>query len=131
MLRDVETGRSHVTGGSWTGGGVRAMALRLRRAGMINENHSQAQWILNTIRAVRTGPSVAVVAGPDAPVLALHRKPGDRLVGRGAQGAAVADVELRPVQHALDGACRGLEHARGQLEVLVAADVFQRVELAV
>src|SRR5699024_7700999 len=51
--------------------------------------------------------SVAVVAGPDGAVVDADRELHRRLIGRRAQGAAVADVELRAMQDTLDGAGGG------------------------
>ena len=49
-----------------------------------------------------TGPGLfAVVACPDATVFQLHRELGHGRVGRGAQGAAVADIEAGTMQLSL------------------------------
>ena len=63
--------------------------------------------------------SIAVVARPDRVVLALDRELGHRGIGRGAQGAAIAHVEARAVQHTLHAALSGVELARGQLELFM------------
>src|SRR5690606_3710231 len=73
----------------------------------------------------------AVVAGPDRALLHLDRELRDRLVGGRAQGPAVAQVELRPVQHALHGAGVRVHGAGGELVVLVGALVLHGIEVAV
>src|SRR3546814_19164363 len=72
-----------------------------------------------------------VVARPHRAVLDLHRELRHRCVGRRAQGAPVADIEFRAVQGAFDRRVATVEVARGQFEILVAAAVLERVEVAV
>src|SRR5690606_3739760 len=72
-----------------------------------------------------------VVPRPDAAAFHLHRELRDRLVGRRAQRAAVAHVEAGPMEHAFHAALHRIDPAGRQLEVLVAAAVLQRVQLAV
>src|SRR3546814_6552725 len=72
-----------------------------------------------------------VVARPHSAVLDLHRELRHRCVGRRAQGAPVADIEFRAVQGAFDRRVAAVEVARGQFEILVAAAVLERVEVAV
>src|SRR5690606_16148710 len=76
-------------------------------------------------------PLFAVVAGPDPAVADLNREPGHRLVGRRAQRASVTHVEAGAVQHALHAALGRIDLSRRQLEVLVAAAVLERVQVAV
>src|SRR5690606_32768509 len=92
---------------------------------------SKSRGFARVARSYGDRGSVAVVAGPDGAVVDLDRELDRRLVGRGAQGAAVAHVELRAVQDAFDGAGGRVEVTGRQLEVLVAAAVFKRVEVAV
>jgi hypothetical protein len=73
----------------------------------------------------------AIVAGPDAAVLDLHRELRHRLVGRCAQRAAVAQIETRAVQHAGDAAFGRIDFAGREFELVVGALVFDRVQLAV
>src|SRR5690606_22272070 len=74
---------------------------------------------------------LAVVAHPDPAVLGPDRELRHRLIGRRAQGAAVADVEAGAMQHALHARLAGLETAGRQFEVLVRALVLERVQGAV
>ena len=64
-------------------------------------------------------------------MLQPHRKLRYRRVGRRAQGTAIADIETCPVQDAFDAGVRRIEVAGGQFEVLMAALVFQGIEIAV
>src|SRR5690606_27980886 len=69
-------------------------------------------------QAVRPGTGLlAVVAHPDPAVLGPDRELRHRLIGRRAQGAAVADVEAGAMQHALHARLAGLETAGRQFEV--------------
>src|SRR5690606_4107451 len=79
---------------------------------LVNANDSQYQL------ARFPGTPSAIVPGPDRVVLDLHRELHRRRIRGRIERAAVAHVELRAVQHALDGRFLAIEAAGGELEVL-------------
>src|SRR4249919_1033810 len=91
----------------------------------LNENGYQMQ----TIRVCER--SIPVVARPHARIVDLDGKLRHRLIGGRAERATVAHVELRTVQGAFDRRFVAIEVASGQLEILMRALVFNRVEVAV
>jgi hypothetical protein len=60
-------------------------------------------------------------------VFDLDREFRHRVVGRGAEGAAVAEVEAGAVEDAGDAAFGDVDLARGQIVFVVGAAVFDRV----
>src|SRR5690606_4419975 len=110
-------------------GGTRMVGFSRRRLGAGHENCNANDSCYKPVCAatphpqgrISTGPgfSVAVVPGPHGAVLHLHRELDRRFIRGCAQGAPAAHVELRAMQHALDGARCGIKLARRELEVLV------------
>src|SRR3546814_9461578 len=82
-----------------------------------NENHYRYASGSGGWAGPRIRPSVPVVAGPDRAVLHLDREAHRRRVGRRIERAAVADVELRSMQHAFDGRFLAIEAEIGRAHV--------------